>query len=141
MSHLKIRAAYAATVAQANRDLGAAFEAAARAGNAEELEIVLRPRKYSQNALADRMLRVARRLARRGDLRTEASKFEVKGVRTDTGDIELVDVLRDQLIAREEILRQSIRGRALDSGSTYEAIERAFRELQQELNVAAGIVP
>ena len=141
MFHLKIRAAYAATVAQADRDLGAAFQAAARAGNAEELEIVLRPRKYSRNALADGMLRVARWLARRGDLRTEASKFEVRGVRADTGDIELVDVLRDQLIAREEILRQSRRGRALDSVSTYEAIERAFHELEDELTVAAGVAP
>lgn len=141
MFHLKIRASYATTVAQAQQDLGAAFEAAARAGNAEELEIVLKPRKYSRNALADRMLRAARTLARRGDLRTEASKFAVKGVRADTGEIEVVDILRDQLIARKEILRQSERGRALDSGSAYEAIERAFGELEEELNVAAGIAP
>jgi hypothetical protein len=141
MFHLKIRAPYAATVAQANRDLGAAFEAAARAGNAEELEIVLRPRKHSRDALADRMLRLSRWLARRGDLRTEACKFEVKGVRADTGDVELMDVLRDQLVARKEILRQSRRGRALDSGSAYQAIERAFRELEPELAVAAGVAP
>jgi len=141
MFHLKIRASYAATVAQANQDLGAAFEAAARAGDAEELEIVLRPRKHSRNALSDRMLRVARRLARRGDLRTEASKFEVKGVRADDGTLEVIDILRDQLIAREEVMKQSRRGRALDSTSAYEAIERAFDELQGELAVAAAVAP
>lgn len=137
--HLKIRAPYAATVAQANRDLGSAFEAAARAGNAEELEIVLRPRRYSRNPLAGGLLQAARRLARRGDLRTEASKFEVKGIRADTGEVELVDILRDQLIAREEILRQSERGRALDSDSAYDAIRRAHGELEDELAAAAAI--
>lgn len=141
MFNLKIRASYAATVAQANEDLGAAFEAAARAGDAEELEIILRPRRHSRNALADRMLRTARRLARRADLRTEASKFEIKGVRADDGRLEVIDILRDQLIAREEVMKQTRRGRALDSTSAYEAIERAFSELQGELAVAAAVAP
>ena len=138
--HLKIRAPYAATVAQADRDLGEAFAAAQRAGEADELEIVLRPRRYSRNPLADRMLRAARVLAGRGDLRLEASKFAVKGVRADTGELELVDILRDQLVAREEVMRQSQRGRALQSGSAFDAIERAHAALEDELMLAAAIV-
>ena len=138
--HLKIRAAYAATVAEADRDLGAAFDAAARAGNAEELEIVLRPQKYSRNPLADRMLRVAQNLARRSDLRTEASKFQVRGVNSDTGAIDPIDILHDQLITTEEIMLQTERGRALQNASAYEAIERAFGRLEGELVMAAGVV-
>lgn len=138
--HLKIRAAYAASVAEADRDLGAAFEAAARAGNAEELEIVLRPRKHSRNPLADRMLRVAQDLIRRPDLRTEASKFLVKGINTNTDAIDAIDILSDQLIAREEIMRQTPRGRALDHVSAYEAVERAYGRFEDQLVLAAGVV-
>ena len=138
--HLKIRASYAATVAQADQNLGEAFSAAQRAGDADELEIVLRPRKYSRNPLSDRILQAARALVRREDLRLEASKFTVKGVRDDTGALELVDVLRDQLVAREVVMRQSERGRALESGSAFDAIERAHGELEDELMLAAAVV-
>lgn len=137
--HLKIRAAYAATVAEADSDLGAAFEAAARAGNAEELELVLRPRRYSRKPLTG-MLDVVRDLVRRPDLRTEASKFLVKGVRVDTGAVAPVDVLRDQLVTTESIMRQTERGRALDHPSAYEAIEKAFGDLEDDLIMAAGLV-
>ena len=139
--HLKIRAAYAATVAQADRDLGEAFAAAQRAGDADQLEIVLKPRKYSRNPLAHRVLQAARFLGRREDLRLEASKFQVKGVRADTGVLEVVDVLRDQLVVQEEVMRQSERGRALQSVSAFEAIERAHGALEDELMLAAAVVP
>lgn len=139
MFHLKIRSSYAAIVEQADQDLGQAFAAAHRAGDADELEIVLRPRKYSRNALADRVLQAARVLARRGDLRLEASKFSVKGVRGDTGALEVVDVLRDQLVAHEAVVRQSARGRALDSASAFDAIERAHTALESDLVIAAAV--
>ena len=138
--HLKIRASYAATISEADADLGAAFDAAERVSQAEELELVLRPRKYSRNPLAARLLHAARYLVHRPDLRDETSKFEVKGVRRDTGAVELVDLLRDQLVAREAIVRQSERGRALRSESAYRAIERAYGELEDELVLAASVV-
>lgn len=138
---LKIRASYAATVAEANRDLGAAFEAAARAGDAEELEIVLRPRRYSRGTISDRILNFARRLAPRADARTEASKFKVAGLNTETRRVEVVDLLRDQLIVQKQIIRQSKRGRALKSDSAYEAIETAYEELGDQLEKAAGLQP
>lgn len=141
MFHLKIRSSYAATVEQADRDLGQAFAAAQRAGGAEELEIVLRPQKYSRNPLSNGILLAARNLVRRGDLRLEASKFAVKGVRADTGALELIDVLRDQLVVREEVMRQSERGRALESSSAFDAIERAYGALEEELTMAAAAAP
>ena len=138
--NLKIRASYAAVVAEADRDLGAAFETFARVGGAQELEIVLRPEKYSRKPLAHNLLNIARRLARMTGLRTEASRFQIRGVRKDNGSVELVDVLRDQLITKKSILRQSRRGRALEKNSAYEAIEEAFYDLQDDLKAASGIV-
>jgi len=138
---LKIRAPYAEVVAAADQDLGEAFAAAARAGNADELEIILRPKKYSRTDVLRRaLLTTARRLLGRDDLRLEASKFEIKGYDETTHKVEAVDLLRDQLIATQEIVRQTARGRALDPNSAYQAIARSYEELQGELQEAAGVV-
>ena len=137
--HIKIRASYATTVAEANRDLGAALEAAARAGGARQLEIILTPKKYSRGSLGHGLLDTVRHLARMPDLRAEASKFRIKGVRKDTKGVEPVDVLRDQLITSKRIMRQSKRSRALDQTSAYEAIEEAFYDLRDDLVTAAGM--
>lgn len=138
--HLKIHASYAGVVAEADQDLGAAFDAAARAGQAEELEIILRPRAYSRGTLASRLLHTVKQLARRQDLREEASHFTVSGFNEVAERVDAVDILKDQLISRKRIvLGEDERARALDSESAYAAIETAYTELRSELLVAAGV--
>lgn len=137
--HLKIHASYAGIVAEADQDLGAAFEAAARAGQAEELEIILRPRAHSRGTLANRLLRTVKQLAQRQDLREEASHFTVKGFNEVADRVEAVDILKDQLISRKRIVLEDERTRALDTESAYAAIEDAYTELRTELLRAAGV--
>lgn len=136
---LRIRASYAARVAQADRDLGSAFAAAQRAGEAEELEIVLKSLPHSRNFLAGHLLDAIKRLAGLADLRTEVSRFDVKGLHAQTGRVEELDILSDQLIAKEQIICQDRRTRALDANSAYAAIERAYLELRDQLTRAAGV--
>jgi uncharacterized protein YgbK (DUF1537 family) len=136
---LKIRSSYAAVVSQADQDLGSAFEAAARAGDADELEIILRPRAYSRGQLSQRVLDTMRRLLQRPDLREEASRFIVKGMDSVTGRVELVDFLGDQLISRKQIILQDRRTRALDQESAYSAIQAAYDELRDQLVTAASV--
>ncbi len=136
---LKILASYATVVAQADRDLGAAFEAAKRAGQAEEIEIILGPRAYSRGHLASRILSVTRRLGRRADLRESTSRFVVKGFNRETQRVEIIDVLSDQLISRKQIVLEDPRTRALNRGSAYAAVEEAYAELRDELRAAAAV--
>jgi hypothetical protein len=137
---LKIRASYAQILAQADQDLGSAFIAAARAGEAEELEIILRPRPYSRGRLSGRLLSAVRHLLQREDLRSEVSRFIVKGFNAATERVDLVDVLSDQLIVKKQIpLLEDTRTRALDPGSAYKAIEEAYGELEEQLITAAGV--
>ena len=77
---LKIRSTYAATVARADASLGRAFQAAAEAGGAYDLEVILSPKPYSRGRLNERLLGTVRRLLRRPDLREESSRFLVKGL-------------------------------------------------------------
>lgn len=136
---LKIRAPYSTTIAQADRDLGNAFEAAARAGDAEELEIILRPPRYSRRPLSNGLMATVRRLTGREDLREEVSKFVVKGYDPELDRVELVDILNDYLIARKRIVLIDNRTRALDAESAYRAIEEAYKDLRGELLHAAGV--
>jgi hypothetical protein len=137
--HLKIHASYASVIAQADQDLGSAFEAAARAGGAEELEIILRPRSHSRQPLANRLLRTVKRLARYQDLRQETSRFIVKGFDEEAAQIDTVDILKDHLIARKRIILEDERTRALNSESAYAAIEQAYNELRDELLLASEV--
>jgi hypothetical protein len=139
MVRLRIRTSYAARVAEADRDLGAAFKAAQRVGSAEEVEITLKSLPYSRRPLARRLLDAVRRLAAHEDLRDAVSFFHVKGWNEQTGQVELVDVLSDQLIARSQIISLDRLTRALSPASAYEAIERAYEDLRPQLLVAAGV--
>jgi hypothetical protein len=139
LMRLRIRASYAAQVARADEDLGSAFKAAQRAGDAEELEIALKSLPHSRRPLAERLLTAVKQLASLEDLRSEASRFEIKGLSDLTGKVEQVDILSDQLIARGQIICLDTRTRALNPESAYAAIEQAYAALRDQLVVAAGL--
>jgi len=139
---LRVRAPYTAIITEADRDLGAAFEAARRATDGEEIEVIVRPRARSRGGrLAERLLPVVRAIAGRNDLQESASRFMVRGFDRDSGEVETVDVLNDYLIARKGIVLEDARTRALNTESAYRAIEDAYRELRGELRDAAGLPP
>lgn len=136
---LKGHFSYAKILRQADADLGAAFDAAAKLGAPEEIAIVLKSQKPRAPALLGRLKASARKLVGRSDLRTEASKFLVKGLMKDSGRVEALDLLRDQLIAQKRIVRMNERSRALAREAAYAAIVEAFEELSGELAQAAAI--
>jgi hypothetical protein len=135
---LKVRASYAETLAQLNEDIGRAFDAVARAGAAQEVQVILRPQPYSRNSLSQRLLGFVRRLASDATVRENASRFHIRGFDEGTGRVEEIDVLRDQLIAKRRMVRLSDRTRAIDSTSAYGAIEEAYEELRPDLEAAAS---
>jgi hypothetical protein len=137
---LRINRAYVDEIQATDQSLGGAFAAASEVGQAEDLEVVLRPRRHSRGRIGEGMLGVARRLARRPDLREGAINFEVRGFNGVTEHVELVDILSDRLIATRRILRESARSRALDRWATYAAIEDGYREMRDDLIRAASVL-
>lgn len=136
---LKIRRSYADTVATADESLGAAFQAAAAAGEADLVQVVLRTNRRRTSHLAQHLATAARRLLRRHDLREEAERFVVAGVDTQTERVVEVDLLSDKLVSVKRIVSQGGRSKALDADSAYEAITTAHQELRDELHRAAGV--
>lgn len=136
---LKIRDSYIKIVEKADRDLGSAFEAAKKVGGAGELEIILKPTAYSRGWLSPKILKTIKKLSLFNDIQSEARQFTIKGLNGETGNIDSIDLLNDQLIAKKKILCVDERSRALDSLSAFAAIEEAYEELKDELIVAAGV--
>jgi hypothetical protein len=140
---LKIHASYATTVRRLNSSLGGAFAAARRAasgGEEVEVEIVIRPKAYSRGStLEGGLLTSARALAARTDLPENATRFVVGGLDRVSQKVETIDLLRDQLISKKQIVKQGPRTRALLASSAYAAIGEAHSELRNELTSAAAL--
>ena len=136
---LAIRPSYASAVREASRDLGAAFEAAARVGQPELVRLILSPEAYSRSFLRRTVRRAARTLAARSNIRENAQTFTVKGLDVETQTIEVVDVLRDQLVASKSIVRLDARSRAINDDAAYAAIQEAYTSLESQLQQAASV--
>lgn len=139
MLSLKVSASYVAALSEADTDIVRYIGELARAGDAQEVEVTLSPKRYSRDPLSNRLLDFARKLAYRADLRSEASRFVLRGWDPETGRVELVDLLSDELIVKRHILRQDSRTRALDRESAYGAIEEAYGGLREQLENASAI--
>lgn len=135
---LRISRAYLAEVTDESRDLGQAFAAAEAVGEADEYEIVARPRARSRRSIGEAFLALARRLSARDDLRSGVAAFEVRGRDEVSGHVEAIDLLSDKLIARRQILREDEVGKALNSESAYGEIETAYEDLRAELLTASS---
>lgn len=138
---LKIRRSYIDIVRRANSSLGQAFAAAASAGDAEQVELVLAPRPYSRTeALKSDLLNAIRQLARRADLNDgDVLAFQVKGENRDSRSVEEVDVLSSQVLTRRRIVRLNERTRVLDPESAYSEIRAAYSEMRDEIESATEI--
>lgn len=137
--NLKVRRSYADTIAQADQSLGAAFQAAAEAGQAEHVEIILKSNRPRASHLRQNLTTVARRLLRRADIREEAERFIVGGVDTETERVVEIDLLSDKLVSVKRVVAQGGRSKALDTASAYDAVASAHDELRDELHRAAGV--
>jgi hypothetical protein len=134
----RVKRSFIDAVRQADASLADAFETTAEISDADEVQIVLRPKPYSRDSIGTKLLNATRKLAKRGDLRQVASEFKVT-----VGDPGMagktIDLLGDHFIADSRILRQTPKGRALDSEDAFAKIEEAYAERKQELEKAAAL--
>ena len=101
--------------------------------------IVLRPRRYSRDNLGGKIKDLTIRLLRLDSLREAATAFKVKGYDPSTEQVEEVDLLKDQLAARRQIVKQNPQSRALLPSSAFAAIEAAYRDMREEIAAASGL--
>ena len=138
---LKIRAAYVDTIRRRDDSLADAFAANARVlnGDVDEIEVILRPAQGRRKKALQRLIEPLKALARGEGLQDNAARFQVKGRHDETGRVETIDLLRDQLIVRKQILRLGERSRAVEADSAFAAIRAAHTELGPDLRRAASL--
>jgi hypothetical protein len=136
---LKIKPSFIDVVCQADRDLGAAFEAARSVAEQESIEISLRFSAQSTHSVLSKVQSIGRFLLGRPNIQTEAESFELRGRTRDNDKLHTVDLLKDQLIVTKRIIKHSARSRALSSEHAYEAIEEAYLLLRPQLVEASSL--
>ena len=135
---MRIKSSEIETVKQINDSLGDAFEATDKVSQADEVQIILRPKPYSRDNLGKKLMAATKKLARRSDIGKIAGEFKVDVFEPGKAS-QTIDLLGDAFIADTRILRQSAKGRALDPRDAFAKIEEAYEDRRQELEKAAAL--
>lgn len=140
---LKVLRPFIARVEMADESLHEAFEAAADAGAADQVNLVLQPEPYKREWLGRQLLGAVRHLAELvasdPDIREEVTKFKIKGLNAQTETVDEVDLLHDHLVREKRVLRVGDRSRSIHPESAYTAIHEAYEELGDQLHRAATV--
>lgn len=134
----RIRRADAEILEQKNQSVFRAIRAIRELGQAGEIGFILKPEKNKRENIGQDPLDMARELANDDECRNSSTRFVVKGV-DEEGLVTEVDILKDQLLAKKKVLRQSGQYRTIIPESAFAAIEEAYREMLPDIRRAAAI--
>lgn len=139
MAQLKVKRGAAALVRRADATLADALDQTERWAAGVDVDLVLRRPARSGQSLPERIRTAFRALAGSDELRSQVTKMRLEGRNPHTGEFEVLDLLEQELVTTRRILRSDERIRALDSNATYEAIQSAYAELEDEI-LHAGVL-
>ena len=138
---IEIHRPYLEIVRNAHPSLGGVLDAQEEAvggGNTIRAKLTF-PGNIREGGLA-KYRRVLADLARRPDVSDGFRHFRARGTRGDTGHLDTINLLGDQIIVRKKILRLNEHGRAVDSASAFQGIREAYSELETEIQSASSVV-
>ena len=107
--------------------------------NPKVLQVILKPQREASTGFLANMIEGLKELVSNGNVREGADRLQVHGKCQDTDRVETIDLLKDQLISTKAIVRMNPRSRALVPAAAFQAIEEAYRDLHDELTVAASV--
>ena len=139
---ISVHPSFADVMRQADQSLGDAFEANARVvDEPESVQVVVKPQRQARQSTLERLVGPLRSLLNQNDARPAFDRLQIRGRCDDTGRVETIDLLKDQLISTKQIVRLNERGRALDPDSAFQAIRDSYQELGDSLQLATGVSP
>lgn len=136
---LKVRQSVFSSVEQAGGSLADAFRSARELGQAKEIELILSVGHAGGNeTLASTLINVATTIIRLKDTNNDVISGEIKG-RSDSGKMEVVDLLNAKLVAEKSIPRRGGRTSAPHKDLVYAAIEEAYNDFKDQFPSALGV--
>ncbi len=136
---LRIRASYADNVSLVDDNLGAALRSAYKAGDTDDVQLILRASSNASGWLADRLLDALKRLSKRPEIRDEADRFFVKGYSEEKSTLQELNLLSDKLVITKNIRKLEARSRALNPKAAFDAIVSAYEEIKDEIKNSPSI--
>jgi hypothetical protein len=136
---LRAYASYADAIRENNDSLSDAFSAAQQAGDADDVEIVLRASNQKVDGLDKGLLNTAMNLIKHPFTQHDAKTFKVGGFNREKQQNMVLDLLSDKLVVKKQVLRADSRSRELNKTSAYNAIISAYNETREEILRAVSI--
>ena len=134
---IRVTPSFADTIRDLNPDFSTAVAAIGRAGESQEIELVLRPAPYSRSKLSIGVDFV-KGIVGLDRWREEVKTLKVKGYDETINKENTFDILSDRFVQSKGMIKQTPQGRAATPESAYQAINEAYTELRQELVSAAS---
>ena len=126
-----------AVLAEFDKGFAQSIEAARRFTEAQRVRIVLQPEAYSRGVLGQGAVQLIRNLARMPGIGHMFDRFFVRGFDPVTARNVDLDVLREFIVSKQDVVFLDRRSRALNDSSAYDAIRRAHSQLAGEIASAA----
>lgn len=136
---IKIHPSQINLISQADKSLAAAFKAAAKVGESETIQLLLRPDSNSRKKFLTKFKKPIAEFVSGSEYHGIIDKLHIKGKSTRTNKVIEFDLLKEHLVSQKSIIRIDARYRTLDSTSAYNAIEEAYDELQDQILKASAI--
>ncbi|WP_146081601.1 hypothetical protein [Clavibacter michiganensis] len=136
---LFIRRSYAAELSSSSDSLSSAFASIKALSNAKVLGLTLKPEPNQRTPLGKKILKGVKSLAARSELSENVVTFQTRGVNSETGKVETLDLLQDKLIFNRRIVTLGENTRAVDPHATFAAIQEAYQESRALVESAPGI--
>lgn len=134
---------YAEIVRQSQESLADLFAANAKVlEDPKVIQVILKPQRKAAPGFLHRMRGVLKELLSNSSLREGSDRLQVRGKCEDSGRVETIDLLKDQLISTKAIVRMNQRSPALEPQAAFQAIREAYREMNDRLvSGAASVSP
>lgn len=137
---MRVHPSYTKSIRNVDDSLADAFDANAKVfEEPQAIQVVLRPGDQGRVPALGKLLTPLRNLLRRDGLSPSVERLQIRGKCTDTGRVETIDLLKDQLVSTKRIVRLNDRGRALNPESAFDGVIEAYRELQNDIEEAVGV--
>jgi len=137
---IRISPPFSDIIKESNESLDASFSAAEKAGNADDVEILLRASHKNIDGLSMSLIPTALNILKNPSTQYDTKTFKITGFDKEKQENVTLDLLSDKLVVKKSILKVDRRSRDLNKTAAYNAIIAAYKENKKEILDSASVI-